>query len=240
MAPLVDAGLLSCLVAVLYRFLSPPNSSGGSSEPPSESTGRKSKASNAEGLEGLAKRVDDRRRRLSVEGSIVHIMKALAQHPSAAHSLVEDHSLQLLVCMVAVDMAGKGEAEMGKEDVGSPMRGERITPQLHKAQLRRHAMQVGGKSLKSFLDMVADCAGSRREMNLDMGWLRRRQFGASKSTEYLVGIGSSCSSLDGPYLEEYLQWLGQSAIPPVAFHSPRSLAAASKFLGLSLPLNPAS
>lgn len=139
--PLVDAGLLSCLVTVLYRFLSPANPPDATSEPPpGNKTARKSRGNNPEGLEGLAKRVDDRRKRLSVEGSIVHIMKALAQHPSAAQSLVEDHSLQLLFCIVAIDMGATADA--AAEEVGSPTKGERIKPQLHKAQLRRHAMQV--------------------------------------------------------------------------------------------------
>lgn len=67
---------------------------------------------------------------LQVEGSIVHIMKALASHPSAAQSLIEDDSLQLLFKMVAngsvVDFSQKKEGLVS----------------FHNIQLHRHAMQV--------------------------------------------------------------------------------------------------
>lgn len=65
-----------------------------------------------------------------VEGSVVHIMKALASHPSAAQSLIEDNSLQLLFNMVA----------NGSLEVFSQFK-EGLVP-LHAIQLHRHAMQV--------------------------------------------------------------------------------------------------
>lgn len=67
---------------------------------------------------------------LQVEGIVVHIMKALASHPSAAASLIEDDSLQLLFQMVAT----------GSLTVFGRFR-EGLVP-LHTIQLHRHAMQV--------------------------------------------------------------------------------------------------
>ena len=67
---------------------------------------------------------------MQVEGSVVHIMKALSSHPSAAQSLIEDNSLQLLFQMVA----------NGSLLVFSQYK-EGLVP-LHTIQLYRHAMQV--------------------------------------------------------------------------------------------------
>lgn len=67
---------------------------------------------------------------IQVEGSVVHIMKALASHPSAALSLIEDDSLQVLFEMVA----------NGSLAVFAQFR-EGLVP-LHTIQLHRHAMQV--------------------------------------------------------------------------------------------------
>ncbi|KAJ4952298.1 hypothetical protein NE237_029130 [Protea cynaroides] len=69
---------------------------------------------------------------LEVEGSIVHIMKALASHPSASLSLIEDDSLHLLFQMVT----------NGSSIVFSLFK-EGLVP-LHKIQLYRHAMQILG------------------------------------------------------------------------------------------------
>ncbi|MQL80071.1 hypothetical protein Taro_012522 [Colocasia esculenta] len=69
---------------------------------------------------------------IRVEGSVVHIMKALASHPSAALSLIEDDSLQLLFQMVA----------NGSLTVFARFR-EGLVP-LHTIQLHRHAMQILG------------------------------------------------------------------------------------------------
>lgn len=65
-----------------------------------------------------------------VEGSVVHIMKALASHPSAALSLIEDDSLQLLFHMVT----------NGSLNVFSQFKDGLV--RLHTIQLHRHAMQV--------------------------------------------------------------------------------------------------
>ena len=67
---------------------------------------------------------------MKIEGSVVHIMKALASHSSAAPSLVEDDALQLLFHMVA----------NGSVSVFSQFR-EGLVP-LHTIQLHRHAMQA--------------------------------------------------------------------------------------------------
>lgn len=67
---------------------------------------------------------------MQVEASVVHIMKALASHPSAAQSLIEDDSLQLLFQMVA----------NGSVFVFSQYKEGRVP--LHNIQLHRHAMQV--------------------------------------------------------------------------------------------------
>ena len=61
---------------------------------------------------------------------MVHIMKALAGQPSAAASLIEDESLQLLFQMIA----------SGSLTVFARFR-EGLVP-LHTIQLHRHAMQV--------------------------------------------------------------------------------------------------
>ena len=61
----------------------------------------------------------------------MHIMKALASHPSSAPSLTEDDSLQLLFNMVA-NGSVKFVSQF-KEGIAS----------LHTIQLHRHAMQVG-------------------------------------------------------------------------------------------------
>ncbi|WCJ21601.1 Beige/BEACH domain WD domain G-beta repeat protein [Euphorbia peplus] len=109
---MLDSGIFCCLIHVLNALLSP-------------------QADHRQPLEtdrGGVGRV----RRLEVEGSIVHIMKALASHPSAAQSLVEDDSLQLLFQMVAT----------GSLTVFSQYK-EGLVP-LHCIQLHRHAMQILG------------------------------------------------------------------------------------------------
>ncbi|KAJ1407323.1 Tetratricopeptide-like helical domain superfamily [Sesbania bispinosa] len=73
-------------------------------------------------------------RQLEVEGSVVHIMKELASHPSAAQSLIEDDSLQLLFQMDA----------KGSLIVFSRYK-EGLVP-LHSIQLHRHAMLVNGST----------------------------------------------------------------------------------------------
>ena len=67
---------------------------------------------------------------MEIEGSVIHIMKALASHQCAAPSLIEDDALQVLFHMVA----------NGSVTVFSQFR-DGIVP-LHTIQLHRHAMQV--------------------------------------------------------------------------------------------------
>ncbi|XP_043717443.1 protein SPIRRIG-like isoform X1 [Telopea speciosissima] len=119
---LLDSGILCCLIHVLNALLSP------------DEVNQRQVANNSEerafetGHDGSIGQV----RRLEVEGGIVHIMKALANHPSAAQSLIEDDSLQLLFQMVAT----------GSLIVFSRFK-QGLIP-LHTIQLHRHAMQILG------------------------------------------------------------------------------------------------
>ncbi|KAG7970449.1 hypothetical protein I3843_07G084600 [Carya illinoinensis] len=120
---LLDSGILCCLIYILNALLDPYE------------TGQREKASGHEVLLQAEKDCDDdvgKIRRLEVEGSIVHIMKALAYHPTAAQSLIEDDSLQLLFQMVA----------NGSLIVFARYK-EGLVP-LHSIQLHRHAMQILG------------------------------------------------------------------------------------------------
>lgn len=118
---LLDSGIFCCLIHVLNALLT------------TEASQRKM-VTNSEVL--LSEKDNDedigRARQLEVEGSVVHIMKALASHPSAAQSLVEDDSLQLLFLMVA----------NGALTIFSRYN-EGVIP-LHNIQLHRHAMQILG------------------------------------------------------------------------------------------------
>uniref|UniRef100_A0A5B6ZA74 Putative BEACH domain-containing protein lvsA n=1 Tax=Davidia involucrata TaxID=16924 RepID=A0A5B6ZA74_DAVIN len=117
---LLDSGILCCLIHILNALLG---------------TDQTQKAINsAEPLlaEGNYDADVGQVRRLEVEGSVVHIMKALGNHPSAAQSLIEDNSLQLLFQMVA----------NGSLIVFSQYK-EGLVP-LHTIQLHRHAMQILG------------------------------------------------------------------------------------------------
>ncbi|KAF2314829.1 hypothetical protein GH714_036824 [Hevea brasiliensis] len=118
---LLDSGILCCLIHILNALLSPEGN-------------QRQKAINSEVPLLLEKDHGDvgHARRLEVEGSIVHVMKALASHPSAAESLVEDDSLQLLFQMVATSSL----------TIFSGYK-EGIVP-LHNIQLHRHAMQILG------------------------------------------------------------------------------------------------
>ncbi|KAL5988691.1 hypothetical protein ACLOJK_026791 [Asimina triloba] len=91
--PLLDSGILCCLIQILHALLTPHESI-------QSKIGVNSEESilTAEGNDGAIKQT----RQLEVEGSIVHIMKALSGHPSAAQSLIEDDSLQLLFQMIRV------------------------------------------------------------------------------------------------------------------------------------------
>nr|KYP48622.1 WD repeat and FYVE domain-containing protein 3 [Cajanus cajan] len=121
---LLDSGIFCCLIQVLNALLNPD-----------VNIRRPNSAIDHEEKLILQKDYDGevgQNRRHEVEGSVVHIMKALASHPSAAQSLIEDDSLQLLFQMVA----------KGSLIVFSRYK-EGLIP-LHSIQLHRHAMQILG------------------------------------------------------------------------------------------------
>ncbi|CAH1417724.1 unnamed protein product [Lactuca virosa] len=116
---LLDSGILCCLIYILNALLGPDGRNT-----------RQKVTSIEEEPEVMDSPGPDRR--LEVEGSVVHIMKALASHPAAAQSLIEDKSLQLLFEMVA----------NGSLILFSRYK-EGLVP-LHSIQLHRHAMQILG------------------------------------------------------------------------------------------------
>ncbi|KAL4588131.1 hypothetical protein LXL04_001011 [Taraxacum kok-saghyz] len=116
---LLDSGILCCLIHILNALLGPD---GRNMNQKATSTEEESEVMNSPGPD----------RRLEVEGSVVHVMKALASHPAAAQSLIEDKSLQLLFEMVA----------NGSLILFSRYK-EGLVP-LHNIQLHRHAMQILG------------------------------------------------------------------------------------------------
>ncbi|PWA89657.1 beige/BEACH/WD domain containing protein [Artemisia annua] len=116
---LLDSGILCCLIHILNALLGPDGRNT-----------RHKVISVEEDPEVMDNTGPDRR--LEVEGSVVHIMKALASHPTAAQSLIEDKSLQLLFEMVA----------NGSLILFSRYK-EGLVP-LHSIQLHRHAMQILG------------------------------------------------------------------------------------------------
>lgn len=67
---------------------------------------------------------------MQIEGSVVHIMKALASHPLAAQCMAEDGTLELLFHIVS----------NGSLNIFFQLR-QGLVP-LHTVQLYRHAMQV--------------------------------------------------------------------------------------------------
>ncbi|PKU65577.1 hypothetical protein MA16_Dca023195 [Dendrobium catenatum] len=119
--PLLDSGILCCLIQILNALLNPD-----------ESSHRLFVADEAVSSVKSSDGDNVHVRRLEVEGSVVHIMKALASHPSAAPSLIEDDSLQLLFHMVT----------NGSLNVFSQFKDGLV--RLHTIQLHRHAMQILG------------------------------------------------------------------------------------------------
>ncbi|KAI3967015.1 hypothetical protein MKW92_046142, partial [Papaver armeniacum] len=118
---LLDSGILCCLIHILSALLVPFGTSERQLTTDAEQPNLLENPHDGDG---------NKVRRLEVEASVVHIMKALASHPSAAQSLIEDESLQLLFQMVAT----------GSLTVFARFR-EGIVP-LHTIQLHRHAMQI--------------------------------------------------------------------------------------------------
>ncbi|KAL0925842.1 hypothetical protein M5K25_004213 [Dendrobium thyrsiflorum] len=119
--PLLDSGILCCLIQILNALLNPDESS-------HRLFVADEAVSSVKSSDGDTVHV----RQLEVEGSVVHIMKALASHPSAAPSLIEDDSLQLLFHMVT----------NGSLNVFSQFKDGLV--RLHTIQLHRHAMQILG------------------------------------------------------------------------------------------------
>lgn len=119
----LDSGILSCLIQVLNALLA-PDGFNHSKKPDNDKELIWVDDNNAANTKSVSQ--------LEVEGSVVHIMKALANHPSAAQSLIEDNSLELLFQMVA----------NGSLVVFSQYK-DGLVP-LHTIQLYRHAMQIIG------------------------------------------------------------------------------------------------
>ncbi|KAJ7563203.1 hypothetical protein O6H91_03G100400 [Diphasiastrum complanatum] len=128
--PLLDAGLLPCLVSVLYRLLGPSviSDSVNMQETVLDS------AIEAADFHGNVDIGDLKGRRMQIEGKVIHIMKALARHPGAAQSLLDDDSLQLLFQMVVISSLNQSMSLFGADDI--------ISHPLHLAQLQRHVMQI--------------------------------------------------------------------------------------------------
>ncbi|KAJ7977335.1 BEACH domain [Quillaja saponaria] len=121
---LLDSGIFCCLIHILNALLDPDVAI----QQPNATTAREEPSIFDISYDGDVGKA----RRLEVEGSVVHIMKALASHPAAAQSLIEDDSLQLLFQIVA----------KGSLIVFSRYK-EGLVP-LHSIQLHRHAMQILG------------------------------------------------------------------------------------------------
>ncbi|KAI7726114.1 hypothetical protein M8C21_028836 [Ambrosia artemisiifolia] len=116
---LLDSGILCCLIRILNTLLGP------------DSLNTRHKVTSTKDETEVMDNTGPVRW-LEVEGSVVHIMKALASHPAAARSLIEDKSLQLLFEMVANGSLLLSSRH--KEDLVL----------LHNIQLHRHAVQILG------------------------------------------------------------------------------------------------
>ncbi|KAI4301193.1 hypothetical protein L6164_034497 [Bauhinia variegata] len=121
---LLDSGIFCCLIHILNALLDPDSTI----QQLNAVIDHEEMLALEKGSNGDVGQV----RQLEVEGRVVHIMKALASHPSAAQSLIEDDSLQLLFQIVA----------KGSLVVFSRYK-EGLIP-LHSIQLHRHAMQILG------------------------------------------------------------------------------------------------
>lgn len=119
---LLDSGILCCLIHILNSLLSPDDAN---RRQKSDKDEPRLANNDCDGDVGQV-------RRLEIEGSVVHIMKALASHQSAAQSLIEDDSLQMLFHMIA----------NGSLTVFSQYKYGLVS--LHTIQLHRHAMQILG------------------------------------------------------------------------------------------------
>ncbi|KAL2535693.1 Beige/BEACH domain [Forsythia ovata] len=140
----LDSGILCCLIYVLNALLTPD---GGS---------HRQKPDNNEELLPADQNHDGETNsvpRREVEGSVVNILKALATHPSAAQSLKEDNSFELLFQMVA-----------NGSSVGFSPYKEGSVP-LPASQLHRHAMQIK-VLLMAVKDFNPDCGNPAYTMGI--------------------------------------------------------------------------
>ncbi|CAN6439603.1 unnamed protein product [Victoria cruziana] len=119
--PLLDSGILCCLIHILNALLDPDNGYNQTQATVSEASISQEKPQNNSVAQDY---------QMEVEEIIVHVTKVLASEPSAALSLVEDNSLQLLFQMVA----------NGSLTVFSRFRMGLIS--FRAIQLHRHAMQI--------------------------------------------------------------------------------------------------
>ncbi|CAK8571871.1 unnamed protein product [Lathyrus sativus] len=164
---LLDSGIFCCLIHVLNALLDPD-----------VTIQRPNNATDHEEHLVLQKEYNGdigHNRRLEIEGSVVHIMKALASHPSAAQSLIEDDSLQLLFQMVA-----KGSLIVFLRYK------EGLIP-LHSIQLHRHAMQILGLLLAN--DNGSTAKYIRRHLLIKVLLLAVKDFDPDcGDSAYTVGI----------------------------------------------------
>lgn len=158
--PLLDAGLLSCLVWVLHTVLGQPRLE----DVPAITL--KEHFVDAD-LEHIYK--------LVVEGSIIHIMKALAQHLGATQSLAEDDSLQLLFHIVAMNPSTSVDSSDG------------LKPTFSVAQLYRQALQILGLLLNNDNGSSAQYIHKHQLVKVLLKVIR--EFDSSvRDSEYAVGV----------------------------------------------------
>ncbi|KAL9262409.1 SPIRRIG-like protein [Drosera capensis] len=87
---LLDSGIFCCLIHILSSLVGTPESN----------VRRRDANDNTSIVDSGQDSYVTQARRLEAKGKVVHIMKALACHPSAAQNLIEDNSLQLLFHLV--------------------------------------------------------------------------------------------------------------------------------------------
>ncbi|KAI5063137.1 hypothetical protein GOP47_0021684 [Adiantum capillus-veneris] len=158
--PLLDAGLLSCLVWVLHTVLGQPRSE----DVPAVTLKEHFIGGD---LEHIYKQV--------VERSIIHIMKALAQHPGATQSLAEDDSLQLLFYIVGMNPSIYLHSSDG------------LKPPFSFAQLYRQALQILGLLLNNDNGSSAQYIHKHQLVKVLLRVVRNFDINVQDS-EYAVGV----------------------------------------------------
>lgn len=121
--PLLEAGLLSSLVIVLYHLLYSADSASSFKAVDSPTSLHSPRSTDGSG---------DENKRTAVFSSVVHLMKALARHPGAAQTLVESDRFQRMFHMVF----------MGYKTPLIPPSQNREIITTHLAQLYRHVLQI--------------------------------------------------------------------------------------------------